>query len=209
MGQKTNPIGFRLGIIRDWNSRWFSDKEYAKLLHEDLNIRSFLKKRLAGASVSRIEIERTHNKMTIIIHTGRPGVIIGRKGAELESLQKVLRRMADRDIFIKVQEVRRADVDSQLVAENIGNQMVRRISHRRAMKRAISNAMKLGAKGIRITAKGRLGGAEMSRYEKYREGVVPLHTLRADIDYAQYHARTTYGVIGIKVWIYHGDVVSK
>jgi small subunit ribosomal protein S3 len=209
VGQKTNPIGFRLGIIRDWNSRWFSDKEYAKLLHEDLNIRSFLKKRLAGASVSKIEIERTHNKMTIIIHTGRPGVIIGRKGAELEALQKVLRQMADRDIFIKVQEVRRADVDSQLVAENIGNQMVRRVSHRRAMKRAISNAMKLGAKGIRITAKGRLGGAEMSRYEKYREGVVPLHTLRADIDYAQYHARTTYGVIGIKVWIYHGDVVSK
>jgi len=209
VGQKTNPIGFRLGIIRGWNSRWFADKEYAKLLHEDLNIRSFLKKRLAGASVSKIEIERTHNKMTIIIHTGRPGVIIGRKGAELDALQKVLRHMADRDIFIKVQEVRRADVDSQLVAENIGAQLIRRISHRRAMKRAISNAMKLGAKGIRITAKGRLGGAEMSRSEKYREGVVPLHTLRADIDYAQYHAMTTYGVIGIKVWIYHGDVVSK
>lgn len=206
MGQKTNPIGFRLGIIRDWNSRWYADKDYATLLHEDLRIRSFLKDRLRNASVSHIDIERTHNKMTILIYTARPGVIIGRKGVELDALQKILRRMADRDIFIKVQEVRRADVDAQLVAENIGQQIIRRIAFRRAMKRAISNAMKLGAKGIRVAASGRLGGADMGRYEHYREGVVPLHTLRANIDYGQFHARTTYGVVGIKVWIYHGEV---
>ncbi|MBZ0272182.1 30S ribosomal protein S3 [bacterium] len=209
MGQKTHPIGFRLGIIKDWNSRWFADKGYAKILHEDLRIRNFLKRRLENASVSRIEIERTHNKMTIIIYTARPGVIIGRKGQELDLLQKELQKMADRDIFIKVQEVRRADLDAQLVAENIGQQIKRRIAFRRAMKRAISNAMKLGAKGIRVSASGRLGGADMSRFEQYREGWVPLHTLRADIDYGQYHAKTTYGVIGIKVWIYHGEVDTK
>lgn len=209
MGQKTHPIGFRLGVVKDWNSRWFADKDYAKVLHEDLRIRRFLKDKLAAASVSKIEIERMHNKMTIIIHTARPGVIIGRKGQELEALQKRLRGMADRDIFIKVQEVRRADLDAQLVAENIGNQLQRRIAFRRAMKRAVSNAMKLGAKGVRVSASGRLGGAEMSRFEQYREGLVPLHTLRADVDYGQYHARTTYGVIGIKVWIFHGEVDTK
>jgi small subunit ribosomal protein S3 len=209
VGQKTHPIGFRLGIIKDWNSRWFADKEYAKLLHEDLRIRKYLKAKLEAASVAKIEIERTHNKMTIIIHTARPGVIIGRKGQELDVLQKTLRRMADRDIFIKVQEVRRADLDAQLVSENIGHQIQRRIAFRRAMKRAISNAMKLGATGIRVAASGRLGGAEMSRFEQYREGRVPLHTLRADIDYGQYHARTTYGVIGIKVWIFHGEKDTK
>jgi small subunit ribosomal protein S3 len=209
VGQKTHPVGFRLGIIKDWNSRWFAGKDYAKLLHEDLRIRSYLKKKLENASVAKIEIERTHNKMTIIIHTARPGVIIGRKGQELDTLQKTLRKMADRDIFIKVQEVRRADVDAQLVAENVGHQLQRRIAFRRAMKRAISNAMKLGAKGIRISASGRLGGAEMSRFEQYREGCVPLHTLRADIDYGQYHSRTTYGMIGIKVWIFHGEMDTK
>lgn len=205
MGQKTHPNGLRLGIIRDWNSRWYADKGYSKLLHEDLRIRAYLKDKLASASVSRIEIERTHNKMTIVIHTARPGVIIGRKGQELETLQKKLRHMADRDIFIKVQEVRRADLDAQLVAENIGNQLQRRIAFRRAMKRAVTNAMKLGAKGVRVACSGRLGGAEMSRFEQYREGSVPLHTLKADINYGQYHARTTYGVIGVKVWIYHGE----
>ncbi|MCC6160124.1 MAG: 30S ribosomal protein S3 [Deltaproteobacteria bacterium] len=205
MGQKTHPNGLRLGIIRDWNSRWYADKGYAKLLHEDLRIRAYLKDKLASASVSRIEIERAHNKLTIVIHTARPGVIIGRKGQELETLQKKLRHMADRDIFIKVQEVRRADLDAQLVAENIGNQLQRRIAFRRAMKRAVTNAMKLGAKGVRVACSGRLGGAEMSRFEQYREGSVPLHTLKADINYGQYHARTTYGVIGVKVWIYHGE----
>ncbi len=205
MGQKTHPNGLRLGIIRDWNSRWYADKGYAKQLHEDLRIRAYLKDKLAAASVSRIEIERTHNKMTIVIYTARPGVIIGRKGQELETLQKKLRHMADRDIFIKVQEVRRADLDAQLVAENIGNQLQRRIAFRRAMKRAVTNAMKLGAKGVRVACSGRLGGAEMSRFEQYREGSVPLHTLKADINYGQYHARTTYGVIGVKVWIYHGE----
>lgn len=210
MGQKTHPIGFRLGITKDWNSRWFAEGEdYRKFLHEDLKLRDYIKDKLGHAAIAKTEIERRANKVDVTIHTARPGIIIGKKGAEVEVLKKELQQMFGRDVYIKIQEVRRADVDAQLVAENVANQLVRRIAFRRAMKKAVNNAMKLGVKGIRIASAGRLGGAEMSRREWYREGRVPLHTLRADIDYGFAEARTTYGVIGIKVWIYHGDVITS
>ena len=209
MGQKTHPIGFRLGITKDWNSRWFAEGEqYREFLHEDLRLRDYIKKKLGHASIAKIEIERRANKVDVTIHTARPGIIIGKKGAEVEVLKKDLQQMFGREIYIKIQEVRRADVDAQLVAENVANQLIRRIAFRRAMKKAVNNAMKMGVKGIRIATAGRLGGAEMSRREWYREGRVPLHTLRADIDYGFAEAKTTYGVIGVKVWIYHGDVVT-
>jgi len=209
VGQKTHPIGFRLGITKDWNSRWFAEGEqYREFLHEDLRLRDYIKKKLGHASIAKIEIERRANKVDVTIHTARPGIIIGKKGAEVEVLKKDLQQMFGREIYIKIQEVRRADVDAQLVAENVANQLIRRIAFRRAMKKAVNNAMKMGVKGIRIATAGRLGGAEMSRREWYREGRVPLHTLRADIDYGFAEAKTTYGVIGVKVWIYHGDVVT-
>jgi len=210
VGQKTHPIGFRLGIIKDWNSKWFADKaDYRAFLHEDIKVRDYIKKKLLHASIAAVDIERTANKVSLIIHTARPGIIIGKKGSEVEVLKKEIQQMIDRDIYIKIQEVRRADVNAQLIAENVGNQLIRRIAFRRAMKKAVQNAMKLGAKGIRISCSGRLGGAEMARREWYREGRVPLHTLRADIEYGYHQARTTYGAIGIKVWIYHGEVPTN
>ncbi len=210
MGQKTHPIGFRLGITKDWNSRWFAEgRQYKDYLHEDLRLRKFIKEKIGHAAISKIEIERRANKLDLTIHTARPGIIIGKKGAEVEVLRKELQTMFDREIYIKIQEIRRADIDAQLVAENVANQLVRRIAFRRAMKKSVGNAMKMGVKGIRIATSGRLGGAEMSRYEWYREGRVPLHTLRADIDYGFAEAKTTYGIIGVKVWIYHGDVVTS
>jgi small subunit ribosomal protein S3 len=210
VGQKTHPIGLRLGIIKDWNSKWFADKdEYKQFLHEDLLVRKFIKKKLEHAAIASVGIERTANKVTVIIHTARPGIIIGKKGSEVETLKRKLQTMIDRDVYIKIQEVRRADLNAQLVAENVGTQLIRRVAFRRAMKKAVQNAMKLGAQGIRISCSGRLGGAEMARREWYREGRVPLHTLRADIDYGYHQTRTTYGAIGVKVWIYHGDVSTN
>lgn len=210
MGQKTHPIGFRLGISKDWNSRWFAEgKEYREYLHEDLRLRKYIKEKLGHAAISKVDIERRANKLDVTIFTARPGIIIGKKGAEVEVLRKQLQEMFGREVYIKIQEIRRADIDAQLVAEGVANQLLRRIAFRRAMKKAVGNAMKMGVKGIRIATAGRLGGAEMSRREWYREGRVPLHTLRADIDYGFAEAETTYGVIGVKVWIYHGDVVTS
>ncbi|MDP8255536.1 MAG: 30S ribosomal protein S3 [Candidatus Alcyoniella australis] len=210
MGQKTHPTGFRLGVIKDWNSRWFAERDqYRKFLHEDLKLRRYLKQKLENAAVSRIEIERHSGKIDVIIYTARPGIIIGKKGSEVDLLGKRLQAMTDLPLNVKIREVRRAETDAQLVAENVGSQLVRRIAFRRAMKRAVTQAMKMGAKGVRVACAGRLGGTEMSRREWYREGRVPLHTLRADIDYGFFRAKTTYGVIGIKVWIYNGDVATK
>ncbi|MGQ9508610.1 MAG: 30S ribosomal protein S3 [Thermodesulfobacteriota bacterium] len=209
MGQKVHPIGFRLGYIREWNSRWFAEKEYPQLLIEDIKIRDFLKKKLYHAGVSRVEIERAASKakkVKVTIHTARPGIIIGKKGAEVENLKNELQKMTQKEIFINIQEVKRAELDAQLVAENVALQLERRVGFRRAMKRAVTSAMKLGAKGIKIAVAGRLGGAEMARREWYREGRVPLHTLRADIDYGLAEAKTTYGVIGVKAWIFKGEV---
>ncbi|MEJ5375626.1 MAG: 30S ribosomal protein S3 [bacterium] len=209
MGQKVHPVGFRLGIVRSWSSRWFAEKDYGKLLHEDIEIRKFLKQRLHNAGISRIEIERTANRATIDIYTARPGIVIGKKGAEIDALRDQLQRMTSRDIAINIKEVRKAEIDAQLVAENVALQLERRVAFRRAMKRAVSTAMKFGAQGIKIHCAGRLGGAEMARREWYREGRVPLHTLRADIDYGFAEARTTYGVIGVKVHIFRGEIVAQ
>ena len=209
MGQKVHPTGFRLGIIKTWSSKWYAEKNYAKFLHEDIAIRDYIKKKLYQSSISKVEIERTANRLTVIIHTAKPGIIIGKKGAEVETLKKDLMKFTSQDVYIKIQEVRRADLDAQLVAENVAGQLVRRVSFRRAMKKSVSATMKLGAQGIRISCAGRLGGTEMARREWYREGRVPLHTLRANIDYGYTVARTTYGVIGVKVWIYHGDVPTS
>ena len=204
MGQKVNPIGFRLGVIKTWDSRWYAKADYAKLLHEDLKLRAFLKKRLYSSGVSKIEIERAANKAKINIYTARPGLIIGKKGSEVETLKKELAKLTDKEIFLNIQEVRKPELDAQLVAENVALQLERRIAFRRAMKKSVTSALKFGAKGIRITCSGRLGGAEMSRTEWYREGRVPLHTLRADIDYGFAEAKTTYGIIGVKVFIFKG-----
>lgn len=208
MGQKVHPVGFRLGVIRTWSSRWFAEKGYGKLLHEDITIRKFLKQRLHNAGISRIEVERTANRATIDIYTARPGIVIGKKGAEIDALRDQLQKMTGRDIVINIKEVRKAELDAQLVAENVAVQLERRVVFRRAMKRAVSTAMKFGAQGIKIHCAGRLGGAEMARREWYREGRVPLHTLRADIDYGFAEARTTYGVIGVKVHIFRGEVMA-
>lgn len=207
MGQKVNPIGFRLGIIKTWDSRWYAKADYAKLLHEDLKLRAFLKKRLYNSGVSKIEIERAANKAKINIFTARPGLIIGKKGSEVETLKKELAKLTDKEIYLNIQEVRKPELDAQLVAENVALQLERRIAFRRAMKKSVTSALKFGAKGIRITCAGRLGGAEMSRTEWYREGRVPLHTLRADIDYGVAEAKTTYGIIGIKVLIFKGEIL--
>ncbi len=207
MGQKVHPYGLRLGIIKDWRSRWYSEKEYAANLQEDLRIRTYVKQRLIHAGVSAVEIERKSNRVHVIIHTARPGIVIGKKGAEIENLKKELKGFTARDVAITIQEIRRPETDAQLTAENVAMQLERRVAFRRAMKKTVLSSMKLGAKGIKIHVAGRLGGAEMARSEWYREGRVPLHTLRADIEYGFAEARTTYGKIGVKVWIYKGEVL--
>ena len=209
MGQKVHPIGFRLGINRTWESRWYADTDYAEKLHADLKLRKFLKKRLYHAGISKIELERAANKVKVNIFAARPGIIIGKKGSEVEELKRELANLTSDECFINIQEVRKPEVDAQLVAENIALQMERRVAFRRAMKRSVSMALKFGAQGIKIECSGRLGGAEMSRREWYREGRVPLHTLRADIDYGFAEAKTTYGIIGVKVLIFKGEVFGK
>src|SRR3954467_14093266 len=209
MGQKVNPVGLRLGINRTWDSRWFADGlEYGKLLHADIKIRRALKKRLYQAGVSRIVIERPHKKCRITIYAARPGVIIGKKGADIEKLRKDVAAMTEGEVHLNIVEIRKPETDAQLVAENIAQQLERRVAFRRAMKRSMQSAMRLGAKGVRINVAGRLGGAEIARMEWYREGRVPLHTLRADVDYGFTEAKTTYGVIGVKVWIFKGEVLE-
>lgn len=206
MGQKVNPVGLRLGINRTWNSRWFAGSEFPSLVVEDHKIRIFLKKRLYQAGLSQIEIERAANKVRLRIYTSRPGIIIGKRGAEIENLKKETENKIKREVFIDIKEVRRPELEAQLVAENIAMQLVRRVAFRRAMKKAVTSAMRFGAMGIKISCAGRLGGAEMARREWYREGRVPLHTLRADIDYGFAEAFTTYGVIGVKVTIFKGEI---
>ncbi len=209
MGQKVNPIGLRLGITRSWESNWYADKDYAKYLIEDQKIRKFLKKRLYHAGVSKIHISRTGDKVRIKIFTARPGIVIGKKGIEIESLKCDLDRLVQRKVMVDIQEVRRPEADAQLVAENVAMQLERRVAFRRAMKKAVNIALKFGAKGIKIACSGRLGGAEMARREWTREGRVPLHTLRADIDYGFAEATTTYGIIGVKVWIFNGEILTE
>ena len=209
MGQKVHPIGFRLGVIRTWESRWYAEADYAKLLHEDIKLRNYLKKRLYHAGISKIEFERAASKTKIHIFAARPGIIIGKKGSEVEVLKKELAKLTDTEVFINIQEVRKPEVDAQLVAESVALQMERRIAFRRAMKKSVGQALKFGAQGIKINCSGRLGGAEMSRTEWYREGRVPLHTLRADIDYGFAEAKTTYGIIGVKVLIFKGEVLAQ
>ncbi len=208
MGQKVNPIGFRVGINRTWDSRWYSDGGYAKMLHEDLKIREYLRDRLSQAGVSRIVIERPAKKARVTIHTARPGVVIGKKGADIEVLRKELSRMTGAEVHLNIVEIRKPEIDAQLVAENVANQISRRVAFRRAMKRVVQSAMRLGAQGIRINCSGRLGGAEIARMEWYREGRVPLHTLRAEIDYGVSTAKTTYGTCGVKVWIFKGEILG-
>ncbi|MDQ7063778.1 MAG: 30S ribosomal protein S3 [candidate division KSB1 bacterium] len=206
MGQKTHPIGFRLGINRDWDSKWFDEKNFSNVLEEDLMLRKYLRTRLQRAAVSRIEIERTAQKITLTIHTARPGIVIGRKGQEVDKLKEELQRLTNKEVHLNIQEIKRPELDAYLVAENIAHQLVQKISFRRAMKKAITSTMRMGAQGIRIICSGRLGGAEMARKEQYKEGRIPLHTLRADIDFARATAKTTYGTIGVKVWIFKGEV---
>ena len=208
MGQKVHPVGLRLGIIRSWDSKWFAKKQYANLVHEDAKIRKFLKDKLYHAGISQIEIARAADRARIRIHTARPGIVIGKKGAEIEALKRQLEQMVRREVLIDIQEVRKPEMDATLVAENIALQLTRRVAFRRAMKKAVSSALKFGAKGVRVACAGRLGSAEMARREWYREGRVPLHTLRADIDYGTAVAKTTYGVIGVKVWIFKGEVLT-
>ncbi len=209
MGQKVNPIGLRVGVNRTWDSRWYAEgQEYGRLLHEDLRIRSFLEKRLTQAGVSKIVIERPAKKPRITIHSARPGVVIGRKGADIERLRTALNQMTGSEVHLSIMEIRKPEIDATLVAENICQQLERRVAFRRAMKRAVQSAMRLGAQGIRINCGGRLGGAEIARTEWYREGRVPLHTLRADIDYGQATALTTYGTCGVKVWVFKGEIMA-
>ena len=208
MGQKTHPIGFRLGVIRTWSSKWYEEKQYAKWLHEDIKLKRFIKSKLAHAGVSKIEVERAASKAKINIFTARPGIVIGKRGAGIEALKKEVQKLTENEIFLNIQEVRKAEINAQLVAENIATQMERRVAFRRAMKKAVQTAMKFGAKGIKVHCGGRLGGAEMARREWYREGRVPLHTLRADVDYGFAEAKTTYGIIGVKCWIFKGEVLT-
>ncbi|HSE77317.1 MAG TPA: 30S ribosomal protein S3 [Alphaproteobacteria bacterium] len=208
MGQKVNPIGLRLGINRTWDSRWFADDDYATLLHEDIKLRSYLSDRLQQAGVSRVVIERPAKKARITIHTARPGVVIGKKGADIEKLRGDLARMTKGEVNLNIVEIRKPEIDAKLVAENIAQQLERRVAFRRAMKRAVQSAMRLGAQGIRINCAGRLGGAEIARVEWYREGRVPLHTLRADIDFGIATAKTTYGTCGVKVWVFKGEILA-
>ena len=208
MGQKTHPIGFRLGVIRTWNSKWYEEKKYAEWLHEDLKLRKYVKKKLYHAGVSKIEIERMATKVKISIYTARPGVVIGKRGAGVDDLKREIGKLTSGEVFLNIQEVRKAELDATLVAENVAAQLERRVAFRRALKKAMQTSMKFGAKGFKISASGRLGGAEMGRFERYHDGRVPLHTLRADIDYGTAIARTTYGVIGIKCWIFKGEVLD-
>jgi small subunit ribosomal protein S3 len=209
LGQKVNPIGLRLGIVKTWESRWYAGKNYADYIIEDYNIRKFLKKRLYHAGISKVEIERSSKRVRLRVFTSRPGIVIGKKGAEIALLKKELEKIVSHEVIIDIQEVRKPELDAQLVAENIALQIERRVAFRRAMKRGISSAMRFGAEGIKIICSGRLGGAEMARTEQYREGRIPLHTLRADIDYGFVEAHTTYGLIGIKVFIFKGEILEK
>ncbi len=209
MGQKVNPYGIRLGINKTWSSRWFSKNQYTKLLHEDLKIKNYVEKKLKNASISKINIERAAKKLRLSIYSSRPGIIIGKKGADIETLKNDLSKMSNLEVFLDIKEVRKPEVEAKLVAENIASQLEKRISFRRAMKKAVQSAMRLGAKGVKVVCSGRLGGAEIARTEKYHEGSVPLHTLRGDIDYATAEAETTYGICGIKVWINKGEILSK
>ncbi|NUN12701.1 MAG: 30S ribosomal protein S3 [Myxococcales bacterium] len=207
MGQKVHPTGFRLGVIRSWSSKWYEERNYAKWLHEDLELKVFIKKKLYHAGISSIEIERATSKVRIKVHTARPGIVIGKKGTGADLLKKEIAEMTDSDVVLDIHEVRKAEIDAQLIAESIATQLERRVSFRRAMKKSMQTAMKAGAKGVRVSCSGRLGGAEMSRYEWYREGQVPLHTLRADIQYGFAEAKTTYGIIGVKCWVYKGIIL--
>ncbi|MFD1021211.1 30S ribosomal protein S3 [Thalassobacillus hwangdonensis] len=207
MGQKVNPVGLRVGVIRDWESKWYAGKDYADLLHEDIKIREYIEQRLKDASVSTIEIERAANRVNITIHTAKPGMVIGKGGSEVEALRKSLNDLTGKRVHINIVEVKKADLNATLVAENIARQLENRISFRRAQKQTIQRAMRAGAKGIRTQVSGRLGGADIARAESYSEGTVPLHTLRADIDYGTAEADTTYGKLGVKVWIYRGEVL--
>ena len=208
MGQKVNPIGLRVGVNRTWDSRWFAGDDYADMLHDDLSLRRYLRKRLSQAGVSRIVIERPAKKARVTIHTARPGVVIGKKGADIEKLRQELQKLTGNEVQLNIVEIRKPEIDARLVAENIAQQLERRVAFRRAMKRAVQNAMRLGAEGIRINCAGRLAGAEIARTEWYREGRVPLHTLRADVDYGEATALTTYGTCGVKVWVYKGDIMA-
>ena len=208
MGQKVNPIGFRLGVIRSWDSKWYEEKNYAQWLHEDIKIRDFVKKSLNHAGVSRVEIERAANKVKVNVHTARPGIVIGKRGAGIETVKKDLQKFTKNEVFLNIVEVRKAEVDAQLVAENIATQLERRIAFRRAMKKAMESAFRFGAKGIKVRVGGRLNGAEIARTEWYQDGRLPLHTLKADIDYGLALAHTTYGIIGVKVWIFKGEMAK-
>jgi small subunit ribosomal protein S3 len=209
LGQKVHPVGFRLGIVKTWNSRWYSEKDFSRFLHEDLKIKKYIKGRIYHAGIAKIDIERAANKIRINIYTARPGIIIGKKGAEIEKLKAELQTMTDKEVYINISEVQRPETDAQLIAENICLQLERRIAFRRAMKKAVTSSLKCGAQGIKIMCAGRLAGAEIARTEWYREGRVPLHTLRADIDYGLAEAKTTYGLIGVKVWVFHGESLTK
>ncbi|PID44923.1 MAG: 30S ribosomal protein S3 [Proteobacteria bacterium] len=209
MGQKVNPLGLRLNITRTWDSVWYADKEYSSYLIEDQKIRKYLKKRLYHAGLSKMKIERTGEKLRVKLFTARPGIVIGKKGSEIELLKKDLERFVDRPVTLDIQEIRRPEADAQLVAESIASQLERRVAFRRAMKKAVNSALRFGVQGIKISCSGRLGGAEMSRCEWVREGRVPLHTLRADVDYALAEASTTYGIIGVKVWIFNGEILDE
>jgi small subunit ribosomal protein S3 len=208
VGQKTHPIGFRLGIIKTWDSRWFAGKNFANLLEEDIKIRRYLENRLSGASLSKVVIQRAVNKVTINIATAKPGLVIGRRGTQVDQLRDELKHLTGKDVYINIDEIKKPDTDASLVAQHIARQLEGRVSFRRAMKKAIQAAMRNGAGGVRVECSGRLGGSEMARHESYREGRVPLHTLRADIDFARATARTTYGACGVKVWIFHGEVLG-
>lgn len=209
MGQKVHPKGFRVGVLEGWESRWFAERDYATLLHDDIRIREFIKKRLYHAGIAKIEVERAANKAKINIYTARPGIVIGKKGVEIERLKTDLAQQTDREVYLNIHEVRRPDLDAQLVSENVALQLERRVAFRRAMKESVTRAIRMGAQGVKVRCSGRLGGAEIARTEWYREGRVPLHTLRADISYGVAEARTTYGVIGVKVWIFRGEVLAK
>ena len=209
MGQKINPIGMRVGVIRDWDAKWYAEKEYAEYLHEDLNIRKFISTRLADASVSTIEIERAANRVNVSIHTAKPGMVIGKGGSEVEALRKELNKLTGKRVHINIVEIKKPDLDAKLVAEGIARQLENRVAFRRAQKQAIQRTMRSGAKGIKTLVSGRLNGADMARSEGYSEGTVPLHTLRADIDYAWEEADTTYGKLGVKVWIYRGEILPE
>ncbi len=209
MGQKTHPIGFRLGVNRTWNSIWYAESNFSDLLYEDMVLRRYLRKRLEHASLSRVGIERTPKKVTVNIFTARPGIVIGKKGEEVERLKGELQHLTGKDIYINIREIKRPEVDAQLVADNIARQLEKRIAFRRAMKKSVSTAMRLGARGIKVMLSGRLGGAEIARTEKYNEGRLPLHTLRADIDFAMSRGETTAGTVGVKVWIFKGEIIRK